>query len=226
MKKYKALLFTLPVLAALAAAPAYVAALAGQDPVHEHGAKKAPAHAATAAHTLDESVIKKMLDRGRPAESINVTVLARLLGDWYYTAAFWAVPGVEPQRTKGKIGNEMILDGRFLSSTVLGSWNIGGYDVPVKGQGFIGYDNGKKSFTSVWIDTMTTGVMIGAGTYDKKANAIKETGWFTNPLNGAEERFRSELQFTSADEYKRTIFAIDKSGKESKLMEFDYSKRN
>ena len=225
MKKYKALLFTLPVLAALAAAPAYLAALAGQDPVHEHGAKKAPAQAATAAHTLDESVIKKMLDRGSPSATNHVNVLAPLAGDWYYTAAFWAVPGAEPQRTKGTITNEMILDSRFLSSTFLGSWNIGGYDVPVKGQGLIGYDNGKKSFTSVWVDTMTTGVMIGAGNYDKKANAIKETGRFTNPLNGAEERFRSELQFTGAEEYKRTIFAIDKSGKESKLMEFDYSKR-
>ena len=35
MKKYKALLFALSVLACVAAAPAYVAALAGQDPVQQ-----------------------------------------------------------------------------------------------------------------------------------------------------------------------------------------------
>lgn len=203
-------LFALSVLACVTAAPAYAA-------------QKAPTQAAPQQPILGEALVKKMTASGKPSETA-VNILALLAGEWQFTAAFWAEPGVEPQRSTGTITNEMILDSRFLSSTVLGTLNVGRHDVLVKGQGLIGYDNAKKSFSSVWVDTMTTGMMIGAGKYDKKANAIKETGQFINPLSGEEERFRSELQFTDADNYKRTIFAIGKSGKESKLMEFDYSR--
>jgi Protein of unknown function (DUF1579) len=212
MTNYRALLFVLSVLACVTAAPA-------------NAAHSAPSHAATAPQLLDESVVRKMIDSGKPSEANHFKILAQLSGDWYYTAAFWAVPGAEPRRTTGTITNQMVMESRFLSSTVVGSMDIGGQQVLVKGQGLLGYDNAKKSFTSVWVDTLTTGMMIGAGNYDKKDNAIRETGQFTNPLTGGEEKFRSELQFTDGDEYKRTIFAIDKAGRESKLMEFDYSKR-
>lgn len=224
MKQFKALLFALSVLACVTAAPDYVAALAGEDPVHEHGAPKTRSHSA-APQLLDEAVVKKMMDSGKPSEANHIKILAQLSGDWSYKAAIWAVPGAEPEWSTGTITNRMTMDSRFLSSAVLGSLYIGGQQVLVKGQGFLGYDNAKKSFTSVWLDTMTTGMMIGSGKYDKKDNAIRETGQFTNPLTGGEEKFRSELQFTDADDYKRTIFAINKAGKESKLMEFDYSKR-
>jgi hypothetical protein len=206
----RAFLFALLALGALTITPACAA-------------KKTPSEA-TAAPRLDESVVRTMIERGRPSETNDAKILAQLAGDWYYTAAFWAAPGAEPQRTEGMIKNEMILEDRFLSSTVLGSLNIGGHLMPTKGQGLLGYDNAKKSFTSVWVDTLTTGMMIGAGQYDKKDNAIKETGRFTNPLTGTEEGFRSELQFTGPEKYKRTIFTIDKSGRETKLMEFDYGK--
>jgi hypothetical protein len=225
IKKYKTFLFALTVLACVTAAPAYVAALAGEDPVHEHGAQKARSHATTAPQLLDESVVKKMLDSGKPSEANHFKILALLSGDWYYKAAVWAVPGAEPRWTTGTITNQMVMENRFLSSKVGGFLDLGGQKVLLTGQGFLGYDNAKKSFTSVWIDTMTTGTMIGAGQYDKKDNAIKETGQFTNPLTGREEGFRSELKFTDEENYKRTIFVIGKSGKESKLMEFDYSKR-
>ena len=225
MKTFKALLFTLPVLAALTAAPVYVAALAGQDPVHERGARKAPAQAAKEAPALEESAVRKMMESGKASVPDNILVLAKLSGDWHYKAAIWAVPGAEPKWTTGTIRNDLIMDDRFMSSAYVGSIDIGGNELMNKGQGLIGFDNARKSFSSVWIESMTTGMMIGTGKYDKKANAIKETGQFTNPLTGMESKFRSELQFTGPDDYKRIIYAIDKSGKETKLMEFDYSKR-
>jgi len=225
MKKFKALLFTLSVLACMTAALGDVAALAGEDPVHERGAQRPRSNASTAPQLLDEAVVRKMLDGGKASEANHVNVLGQLAGDWYYTAAIWAVPGAEPRWTTGTVTNKMVMENRFLSSAVGGFLDLGGQQVLLTGQGYLGYDNAKKSFTSFWIDTVTTGTMIGSGKYDKKDNAIKETGQFTNPLTGTEEKFRSELQFTDAENYKRTIFAIGKSGKESKLMEFDYSKR-
>src|ERR1022692_4357281 len=82
MKKYKALLFALSVLACVTAAPAYVAALAGQDPVHERGAQKTHSNAQAASPLLDESVVRKMLDSGKASEANHINILAQLAGDW------------------------------------------------------------------------------------------------------------------------------------------------
>ncbi len=232
MKKSKTLLFILSVLVCVMAPPAYVAALAGQDPVHERGAQKIHSHAtqdassqaAPSAAALDLPAFKVMMERGWPSAEKNLA-LAKLSGEWHYKLAYWVVPGVEPKWTKGVFRNDMTLDGRFLSLSFVGELDVGGNDAMVKGQGLNGYDNVKKAFTSVWVDNLTTSQMKGAAKYDPKTKAINETGSFTNPLKGSESRFRSELQFIGDDDYKRTIFTVNKSGKETKLMEFDCSKR-
>ena len=210
MKKYKAMLFALPVLACVIALPAYAA-------------EKAQAKAA--AHPAGESMVREVLERGRPSAAQNIGILAPLTGTWDFTATVRAAPGAEPERTAGTTTNEMILDDRFLSSTVLGNLSIGGHEALFNGRGLLGYDNAKKSFTSVWVDTLGTGMMVGSGKYDEKEKVLKETGRFTDPLDGVEKGFRSELWFTDAEHYKRVIFTTDKSGKESKLMEFEYSRR-
>jgi hypothetical protein len=211
MKNFKALLFALCVLACASVAPVYAA-------------HKTPSHDASPQTVLAVPAFQKMLESGSPSAADNLA-LAKLTGEWHCKEAVWAVPGAEPKWTTGVSRNEMTLDNRFLSSVFVGELDVGGNDAMINGKDLIGYDTVRKSFTSVWLDTMTTGMMIGAGKYDKKANAIKETGQFTNPLTRAESRFRSELQFTGDDDYKRTIFAVDRLGKETKLMEFDCSKR-
>ena len=179
--------------------------------------------AARPAPALDLPSYKKMVESQRPSYDKN-GVLMRLIGEWHSKEAFWAVPGVEPKWTKGITRNEMTLDDRFLSCVFVGELDVGGNDAMINGRGLIGYDNTKRSFTSVWADTLTTSLMTGAGKYDPKTKSINETGQFTNPLTGAESRFRSELQFTDHDGYKRTMFVVGKSGKETRLMEFDFSK--
>jgi Protein of unknown function (DUF1579) len=183
-------------------------------------AEEAAAHPAPA---LALPGFKKIIESGRPSGEKNF-VLAKLTGEWHSKTALWAVPGAAPKWTKGVVRNEMTLDDRFLSSSFVGELDVGGNDAMIKGQGLIGYDNAKKDFTSVWVDTLSTSLMTGSGKYDPKTRSIVETGQFTNPLTGTEARFRSELQFTDDDNYKRTIFVVGKSGKETKLIEVDCSR--
>lgn len=246
MKKFQAILLALSVLACATAAPAYAAQNASSDDAssHDGSVQAAPprgpsfhdgsAHAASSNDeysqaasphaALDHSAFKKIMENGWPSGAKNL-VLAKLTGEWHYKAAFWAAPNDKPKWTTGVCRNEMTLDGRFLSSSFVGNLNIGGNEAAVKGQGLIGYDNARRAFSSVWVDTLTTSLMTGVGKYDSQTSAIVESGEFTNPLTGAVSKFRSELQFVDDDDYKRTIFAVDKSGKESRLMEFDCSKR-
>ncbi len=213
LRKSKTLLFALPVLTCFAVSPAYAV-------------EKDQAPAALAAQkTPAQDALRKMVESNRPSEKTGHSVLMSLAGTWDYSAKFWASKDVEPQPTMGAVKNEMIMDGRFLSSDTLGSLRVDGHTVPVLGRGLIGYDMAKKAYTSVWVDSISSGMMVGAGNYDEKEKTISETGKFTDPVDGVEKNFRSELRFTDAQSYKRTIFTTDKAGKEVKLMEIELTKK-
>ncbi|MDX2181411.1 MAG: DUF1579 family protein [Bryobacteraceae bacterium] len=183
-----------------------------------------PVFSAENAEAPGEAALKKIVERADPSES-NINVLLALSGEWEYTATLWAEPGVEPQKAFGKITNKMTLGNRFLASTSMGALNIAGHETVVNGEGRIGFDNAKQAYTSVWTDTLSTGMMIGNGKYDEKAKTITETGRFTNPINGTEENFRAETRLVDADNYERVVYTTGKSGKESKLMEFQFTKK-
>lgn len=208
MKAHMSKLFALPVIALFLATPAY----------------SADKTQATTKPTkfLEHADVEKIVERGNPSDALEI--LAPLTGRWDYKAAMWAVAGAEPDWTTGKMSSRMILGNRFLSSELNGSYNVGGQDIPVNGQGLIGYDAVKKSFSTSWVDTLNTGMMTGSAKYDEKKKVLTETGKFINPLTAAEESYRTEVGFTDSESYKRTIFATGKNGKERKFMEIEYSR--
>lgn len=179
-----------------------------------------------AAISAKDDNFQKMMQRGRASEADNTAILAPLAGEWNYVATFWATPDGEGTRSDGTTTNEMVLNDRYLASNVVGILNIDGKAAPIKGQGMIGYDSTKKVFTSVWADTLSPGMMLGKGSYDAKTKSIKETGQFINPLTGAQENFSSQLDFTGPDTYKKTLYVVGKSGKQTKLMEIEYTRNN
>lgn len=180
-----------------------------------------PAHATeSAAPAFD--IHKKIEERASPSTE-NATILHSFAGNWDYTATVWMEADAKPQSAKGTATNEVVLDNRFLSTVFTGYLSIDGVHTPYRGQGLIGFDTAKNSFTTAWADTLGTGITAGTGTYDDKEKTLTETGRFTNPINGEEEKFRAELRL-DGDSYTRTIYTTGKSGKEAKLMEFKYTK--
>lgn len=212
MKKYKTALLALSALAC--AFIIYTAEAYNPGEARITAAKQ---------HPVGESALKEITQRNAVSDA-HTDILAPLLGDWRYTAAFHAVPGIEPQKTEGRITNEMILENRVLSGTFMGSLDVAGHLTSVTGQELISYDTAGQEFTSVRIDTMRSGMMIGSGNYDEKQNALIETGRFTDPRDGVQKNFRSELKFTDAESYTRTIFVSDETGRDTKYLEFEYSR--
>lgn len=188
--------------------------------------KTPPVAAATPAAKLPGAdIAAAMVSRAKPAEKDNFAVLMPLTGIWDYEESFWAGARDKPEHGMGVTTNDLVLDRRFLSSKASGSLTVGGEQIPVESQEMLGFDNARKAFTSTSADTLTAGIRIGSGTYDEKNHVLNETGHFTNPLTGAEEHFRAELKVVDPDHYQRIVFAADKSGKETKLLEIDYTKR-
>jgi Protein of unknown function (DUF1579) len=178
------------------------------------------------AHPPGEAMVKTVFEHGRASEKDNAAVLLPLIGTWDFYVTLWTHDKYKPIPSTGTVTSEMVMNDHFLSSAFSGSLSVDGQSMPIEGRELIGYDNATKSFSSVRVDSVATGIMTGSGKFDAKKRILYETGRFTNPLTGTEQRFDSELNFVDASHYTRTIFAVGKSGKKSKLMEFDYSRRN
>lgn len=172
---------------------------------------------------LDHAAMEKLAKRGAASEQSHI--LASLIGEWNYDLRFWAKKGAEPQLSTGSIANEMIFNHRFLFSETNVILNIGGQNIHYKGKGFIGYDTIKNVFQLVWLDSIHTGMTIGTGTYDEKRNVLEEKGHFTNPLLDGEREYRSEIQFTSSESYKITIYLTDSTGQEYKAIEIEFRRK-
>jgi hypothetical protein len=172
---------------------------------------------------LDDATMGKLSKLGAPSEQHHI--LSALIGAWDYDLKYWEKKDSEPQLSTGTIVNEMILGGRFLSGKTNVILNIGGQNIHYEGWSILGYDTIKKAYTSVLVDTMRTGMITGAAQYNEKLKTLEEKGHFTHPLMDKERAYRSELQFTSDDTHKRTVFITDKSGKEFKVLEIEFRRR-
>lgn len=147
-------------------------------------------------------------------------VLGQLEGDWYYTVSWWNTPGSEPEVSTGESENEWIMGGRFLEMDADGT-SMG---QKFEGMGIIGYDNGKKEYTSVWIDTMGTGMMTATGTYDAASKTLTENGSYTDPMTGQGKSFRGVTTFVDKDSYKFELYTVSPDGSEFRQMEIIYKR--
>ena len=192
-----------------------------------HAADKTPPVAATApaAKLPGDDIAAGIRSRGKPSDKDNNAVFMPLIGTWDYDGSFWTGAKGEPEHATGTVTNDTVLSQHYLSSKAVGNLNVGHQQIPFESEELIGFDTARKAYTLVQADSLTTGVMIGSGTFDEKSRTLNSTGHFTNPLTGAEEHFRSELKLVDLANYKRTVFAADKSGKETKLFEINYTRR-
>lgn len=207
MKKYMTALMTFLVLAGIS--------------LGVHAQEKAAAF--PPLERMDTAAMEKLAKLGVAHEQNRI--LASLIGTWDFDLKYRSGKDAEPQLSTGTVTNEMVLGNRFLSSKMIVVLNIGGENIPFEGWGFEGYDTASKAYTSVMLDKLHTGITTGAGQYDEKARTLEQKGSFTHPLRDKEGKYRSVLEFTSDDTYKRTVFITGKDGKEFKLLEIDFRKQ-
>ena len=152
----------------------------------------------------------------------NHKVLEQAAGEWSYTCKMWMEKDAPAQETKGNNTNKMILGGRFLQAESKGDFQ----GQPFEGIAITGYDNQKKEYNSIWIDSMGTGMAISKAKYDPATQTLTEKGSFSCPLND-EVKFRSEWKFIDANHYTYSMYGKGKNNKgdEFKTMEIDYTRK-
>ena len=151
----------------------------------------------------------------------NHKVLNPLVGTWSHVVRWWMTPDSQPETSKGTSETKWVMGGRFLQHTATGT-SMG---QPFEGMGLTGFDNGKQTYQTLWMDNMGTGMMTGEGTYDPGKKQLTDQGRFTDPVVG-QRSYRGVVTLIDDDHYRYEMYCADQNGKEFRMMEILYTRTN
>jgi len=145
--------------------------------------------------------------------------LKAMVGKWKADVTV-IMPGAPEEKSTGTMNNEMIMGGRYLYQTYEGTM----MKMPFKGGGVVGYDNVKKKYVSVWIDEMSTQIMMSEGTMDESAKTITMTAAVDCPMDNSKHTMRQVVTMTDDDHHTYEMFDTGPDGKETKCLTIKYTR--
>ena len=123
--------------------------------------------------------------------------LQRMAGTWTVQAKCWMKPELPAEEWTGTATCTPLLGGRFLVEDFTGVMSMG----PFHGHGMLGYNNATKEWEHIWLDDMSTGMIVSRGESQEGGAALHAT--FTCPADGKQVNSRMVLKSTGDDE--RTV---------------------
>jgi hypothetical protein len=161
-----------------------------------------------------EELMKLLTEAGKPGP--EHAKLEPLVGSWTYTGKFWMDPSKPPVEAKGAAERTWVLGGRFLEERIEGT----GFDGKpgFEARGLLGYDNGRKQFTSSFVCNMGTGTHNGVGTADSSGKTLTFRTEAYCPVQEKVVNFRDVIRIESNDRIVFESYLLDE-GKEVKTME-------
>ncbi|MGH7220412.1 MAG: DUF1579 domain-containing protein [Nitrospiraceae bacterium] len=146
-------------------------------------------------------------------------LFATLAGSWTTKTKEWMVGG-PPSESTGSVEMKMLLDGRFLQQDFSG--NMMGQ--PYSGIGTTGYDNLRKRYVSMWIDTWGTGIFQMEGTASADGKTITLKGRHDEP-GGGHMTHRAVWKIVDSNTQTFDMYGTHHGGKEMKVMEIVYTRK-
>ncbi len=147
--------------------------------------------------------------------------LARMAGDWTITNKAWMDPSQPPLESTGTMHGEMILGGRYIQTTWLGSF----MGMPFEGRGTEGYDNMTKQYVSSWVDNMGTGILYSTGTCEDGGSKCTMKGDMTDPMTGKSSYMKTVTTWTDQNNFTWEMFGPGPDGKEARWMEIKIKRK-
>lgn len=133
----------------------------------------------------------------------------------------WRMAREAPWSTsEGATKLKWIMGNRFVEETIKG--DMGG--MAFEGLGLFGYDNGQEHYVCMWLDSMSTGMMISTGQCDASGKVFTFVGDMYDPLVQKHKTIKSILRIINNDKYVFEMFDKDDAGKEFKSMAITYTR--
>ena len=144
-----------------------------------------------------------------------------MAGMYSTTVKMWMDPASPPQESNGTAEFKTILGDRFSEQTFTGTF----MGQPFNGMGVVGYDNVRKKYSAIWMDTTATGTYAGEGTADKAGNITYQMT-STDPVSGKPHKSRDVWRKVDDTTFVyETFMTPPKGGKEFKMMEITYKRK-
>ena len=187
------------------------------QPEDEHPGKKYIAE--YMAKASDPNMMANYMKAGEPGTAHEV--LALFVGEWDAVNRMWMDPAGEPMESKGSCTNTMIMGGRYLQTEYKG--DMMGF--PFTGMALTGYDNNKKLFTNIWIDSMSTGIAPSYGNLDQSGTAMTMIGTMDEPTTGEMGKaYKQVFRIIDEDNHVMEMWEI-LYGDPFKVMEIQYTRK-
>jgi hypothetical protein len=149
--------------------------------------------------------------------------LKEFAGDWDADVKMYNPDGTPQGNSKGVMHARMILGDRYIHLNYEGEMEMPTGKVPFHGMGIGGYDKGKKKYTSVWIDEMSTSMMHTEGTMD--GNTMTCEGSCTDPMSGQPMKVKEISKQADKDHYSYELWMSGPDGKMMKVLEIAYTRK-
>ena len=147
-------------------------------------------------------------------------LFATLAGSWTTATKEWMEPGKPPMESTGTAESRMLLDGRFLHQEFHGQM----MGQPFTGMSIDAYDNIRKKYVTIWVDTRGTGVFIMEGTGSADGKTITLKGSHTAPGGGTMSH-RAIWKIIDTNHQLVEMYSAHHGRKETKTMEITYTRK-
>jgi hypothetical protein len=164
-----------------------------------------------------QAMMKAYMDAATPGAPHKA--MQNLVGTWNSTIKMYDNPG-SPTESKGKSTYTSVMDGRYIQEHAEGNFN----GMPFHGYGTYGYDNVAKKYVATWIDSMGTGIMESTGSSPDGGTTINWEGTSSDPVSGKALTFHSSMKMVNKDQYHFEMNGPGPDGKETKMMEIEYTR--
>jgi hypothetical protein len=163
-----------------------------------------------------QEMIKKMEEAGRPGPGHKA--LEHYAGNWKCDVKCWMDPNGQPEQSQATAKATWIMGGRYLQEDFQGQM----MGRPFNGRMFLGFNNVKQNYQSVWFDDMNTAMFVSEGKGDNKSITLE--GKTSCPAtNRTDIPMKVVLRVISPD--KHTFEMFDGSQGNARTMEITYTRQ-
>ena len=146
----------------------------------------------------------------------------QMVGTWDAEMKWWMAPGAEPMVSPATAEFELIFDGRYVKQTYTCQW----MGKPFTGMSIEGYDNFKKKYVSIWLDSDSTGISMSLGTADESGKVTTYYGKMDDPMTGQKDKVvKSIAREINENKVVYEMYDTPPGGAEYKNMEIIYTRR-
>jgi|GEM_PF-305995 len=148
--------------------------------------------------------------------------MAKAVGTWNAKTAFRMSPDAPWEESEATEVNSMMLNGLYKKTEFRG--NFGGQ--PFEGFMIEGFNNLTKKYETVWVDSMSTGMMIQTGQFASDGKTITMTGECMDPVTKKMKPLKTVIECHDDNSHTMRMYDVGPDGKQYENMKIEYTRRS